>query len=95
MDSVVALFVIAAVGVVVATRDVRRWGFLARLDFGVLAVCKPWVSYLSVRVHHEQWFDTLSTPALRAQNDAAHRVPNPKQPRPVSNAFDFTLATTP
>ena len=91
LDPVVALFAIAAVEVLVATRGVRRWDFLARLVFGLLALLSLGVSFLSVRVPYEQWFDTLSTPALRAHYDGGHLVPDPKAPGAVSNAFDFTL----
>jgi hypothetical protein len=91
LDPVVALFAIAAVEVLVATRDRRGWGLLARLAFGVLAVVSLGVSFLSVRVPYEQWFQTISTPVLRAQYDAGHLVPDPNAPLAVSNAFDFTL----
>ena len=59
--------------------------------FGLLALLSLGVSFLSVRVPYEQWFDTLSTPALRAHYDGGHLVPDPKAPGAVSNAFDFTL----
>ncbi len=91
LDPVVALFVIAAVEVLVATRDRRGLAFLARVTFGVLAVLSLGVSFLSVRVPYEQWFQTISTPALRTQYDGGHLVPDPNAPRAVSNAFDFTL----
>jgi hypothetical protein len=91
LDPVVALLVIAAVEVLVAARDVRRWRVPARLAFVALAIVSLGVSYLSVRVPYEQWFDTLQTPALRVHYDAGHLVPHPNEPGAVSNAFDFTL----
>jgi hypothetical protein len=91
LDPVVALFAIAAVELLVATRDRVGWGLLARLAFGVLAVLSLGVSFLSVRVPYEQWFQTISTPALRTQYDAGRLVPDPNAPGAVSNAFDFTL----
>jgi hypothetical protein len=92
LDPVVALFVISAVEVLVASRNVRPWGVLARLAFGVLALASLGVCFLSVRVPYEQWFNTLQTPALRAHYDGGHLVPHPNEPRAVSDAFDFTLA---
>jgi hypothetical protein len=91
LDPVVALFVIAAVEVLVATRGVRRWGVPARLAFGALAIISLGVAYLSVRVPYEQWFDTLQTPSLRVHYDAGHLVPHPNAPGAVSNSFDFTF----
>jgi hypothetical protein len=91
LDPSVALFAIAAVEVLVATQDRRRWDLLARLAFGALAVLSLGVSFLSVRVPYEQWYDTLSTPALRAHYDSGHLVTDPNAPQAVSNAFDFTL----
>jgi hypothetical protein len=91
LDPVLALFVIAAVQVLVDTRELPRWDLLARLAFGVLALVSLGVSYLSVRVPFEQWFQTLSSPALRAHYDSGHLVPDPNQPLAVSNAIDFTL----
>lgn len=91
LDPVVALLVIAAVEVLVTTRDVRRWRVPARIAFGVLAVISLGVSFLSVRVPYEQWFNTLQTPALRVHYDAGHLVPHPNEPGAVSNAFDFTI----
>jgi hypothetical protein len=91
LDPVVALFAIAAVEVLVATRNARTWRILARIAFGVLALASLGVSYLSVRVPYEQWFDTLQTPALRAHYDGGHLVPHPNEPGAVSNAFDFTF----
>jgi hypothetical protein len=91
LESVVPLFAIAAVEVLVVTAGVRRWRLVAGLAFGVLALLSVGVSYLSVRVPYEQWFDTLGTPALRAQYGSGNLVPNPSQPQAVSNAFDFTV----
>ena len=91
LDPVVALFAIAAVEVLVATQENRIGRLLARLAFTVLVVVSLGVSYVSVRVPYEQWFDTLNTPALRAHYDGGNLVPEPNQPRAVSNAFDFTF----
>jgi hypothetical protein len=91
LDPVVAVLVIAAVEVLVATRNVRTWDLLARFAFAALALASLGVSYFSVRVPYEQWFETLQTPALRAHYDGGHLVPHPNEPGAVSNAFDFTL----
>jgi hypothetical protein len=91
LDPVVALFAIAAVEVLVATRERKGWDLLARLAFAVLAVLSLGVSFLSVRLPYEQWFQTISSPALRARYDGGQLVQNPNAPRAVSNAFDFTL----
>ena len=91
LDPVVALFAIAAVEVLVAARHKGGWDVLARIAFGILALLSLGVSFLSVRVPYEQWFQTISTPDLRAQYDAGHLVPDPNAPLAVQNAFDFTL----
>ncbi len=91
LDPVVALFAIAAVEVLVAARHKRGWDVLARLAFGVLALLSLGVSFLSVRVPYEQWYQTMAMPALRARYDAGHLVPNPNEPLAVQNAIDFTL----
>ena len=92
LDPVVALFAIAAVEVVVASRDKRGWDLLTRLAFVALIVLSLGVSFLSVRVPYEQWFQTISTPALRIKYDGGRLLPDPNAPpQAVSNAFDFTL----
>jgi hypothetical protein len=91
LDPIVALFVIAAVEVLVATRHEKGWGIVARVAFGVLALLSLGVSFLSVRVPYEQWWQTISNPALRTRYDGGHLVPDPNAPGAVSNAFDFTL----
>ena len=67
LDPVVALVAIAAVEVLVAARHKSGWDVLARLAFGVLALLSLGVSFLSVRVPYEQWYQTMSRPALRAR----------------------------
>jgi hypothetical protein len=91
LDPVVALFALAAVEVLVVTRDAKGWNVLARIAFGALAVLSLGVSFLSVRVPYEQWFQTLSSPVLRAQYDGGNLVQHPKAPNAVSNTFDFTF----
>lgn len=92
LEPVVALFVIAAVEVLVSSRDKKGWDLLARLAFAGLVVLSLGVSFLSVRVPYEQWFQTISTPALRVQYDGGHLLPDPTAPpQQVLNAFDFTL----
>ena len=91
LDPVVALFAIAAVEVLVAARHEGGWDVLARLAFGVLALLSLGVSFLSVRVPYEQWYQTMAMPALRARYDAGHLVPDPNAPLAVQNAIDFTL----
>ena len=91
LDPVVSLFAIAAVEVLVATRHTKIWGTIARVAFGVLALLSLGVSFLSVRVPYEQWWQTISNPALQARYDGGHLVPDPNTPGAAQNAFDFTL----
>ena len=91
LDPVVALFAIAAVEVLVAARHKPRWDVLARVAFGVLALLSLGVSFLSVSVPYEQWWQTITNPVLRTRYDGGHLVPDPKAPLAAQNAFDFTF----
>lgn len=91
LDPVLALFTIAAVEVLVAARHKEKWDIVARVAFGVLAVLSLGVSFLSVRVPYEQWWQTITNPTLQARYDGGHLVPDPKMPRAAQNAFDFTF----
>jgi hypothetical protein len=64
---------------------------VARVAFGVLALLSVGVSFLSVRVPYEQWWQTITNPALEVHYDGGHLVPHPKAPDAGQNAFDFTV----
>jgi hypothetical protein len=91
MFPVVFCFVIGAVEVLHATEARAPLGILARATFTVLAVLSLGISFLSVRVPYEQWWQTVTSPTLRAPFDRGGQlVLHPSAVDAVENTLNFT-----
>jgi hypothetical protein len=91
MLPVVFCFVIGAMEVLRQTAPRSALGVLARATFTVLAVLSLGISFLSVRVPYEQWWNTVISPTLRVPFDKGGLLlPHPLAPNAAFNAMDFT-----
>ncbi|MGP0029174.1 MAG: hypothetical protein ACLPVF_01560 [Acidimicrobiales bacterium] len=91
MFPVVFCFVIGAVEVLHVTEAGSALGILARATFTVLALLSVGISFLSIRVPYEQWWQTVSSPTLRAPFDRGGLLlPHPSSVDAVENALNFT-----
>lgn len=88
---VALLFVLAAVEVLHRTSARASSGVLFRAAFVGLCVVGAGVSFLSVRVPYEQWYDTVSQPALVARYDQGRPFAPPGQPSMLRTPYDFTF----